>query len=132
MASPCRADMGIWLRGQDLNLRPSGYEPDELPDCSTPRQKVNYSGLREAGQRRPCFSDVPLNLRGMLGSRLEHRAWTRHQGPLFLAGTLPLQVEEEATVTVGMPKPCPFVSSGGSDRSGPLNKLSCAINNAST
>ena len=26
-----------WLRGMDLNQRPSGYEPDELPDCSTPR-----------------------------------------------------------------------------------------------
>ncbi|MEY4922353.1 MAG: hypothetical protein RLY17_1070, partial [Pseudomonadota bacterium] len=26
-----------WLRGPDLNRRPSGYEPDELPDCSTPR-----------------------------------------------------------------------------------------------
>ena len=22
-----------------MNLRPSGYEPDELPDCSTPRRR---------------------------------------------------------------------------------------------
>ena len=28
-----------WLRGGDLNPRPLGYEPNELPDCSTPRQR---------------------------------------------------------------------------------------------
>ena len=26
------------LRGEDLNPWPSGYEPDELPDCSTPHR----------------------------------------------------------------------------------------------
>jgi hypothetical protein len=29
-----------WLRGGDLNPRPLGYEPNELPDCSTPRHGV--------------------------------------------------------------------------------------------
>ena len=28
--------MKFWLRGVDLNHRPLGYEPNELPDCSTP------------------------------------------------------------------------------------------------
>ena len=30
-----------WLRGGDLNPRPLGYEPNELPDCSTPRHVVS-------------------------------------------------------------------------------------------
>ena len=32
----------IWLRGRDLNPRPSGYEPDELPGCSTPHLENNF------------------------------------------------------------------------------------------
>jgi hypothetical protein len=32
----------IWLRGRDLNPRPSGYEPDELPGCSTPRFENSF------------------------------------------------------------------------------------------
>jgi hypothetical protein len=36
-----------WWRGKDLNLRPSGYEPDELPDCSTPR-RTNDTSKRPA------------------------------------------------------------------------------------
>ena len=31
------AGLNFWLRGRDLNPRPLGYEPNELPDCSTPR-----------------------------------------------------------------------------------------------
>ena len=39
-----------------MNLRPSGYEPDELPDCSTPRQLRTMCGtvFRTTSKRVIC------------------------------------------------------------------------------
>ncbi len=39
-----------------MNPRSSGYEPDELPDCSTPRRQTQYT--RPAKPRQP----VPIRL----------------------------------------------------------------------
>lgn len=45
------------MRGWDLNPRPSGYEPDELPDCSTPQKMApGHRGLnRLLGQAKPTL-----------------------------------------------------------------------------
>src|SRR5665213_2801881 len=46
----------VWLRGQDLNLLSSGYEPDELPGCSTPRH-ASFAGI-SVGFSRERWADI--------------------------------------------------------------------------
>gem|GEM_PF-2936145 len=47
-----------WLRGLDLNQRPSGYEPDELPGCSTPRKSHNLKFYLKSCVRLLSFFSV--------------------------------------------------------------------------
>ena len=53
-----------WLRELDLNQRPQGYEPYELPGCSIPRYYLNGGGkgIRTPApvSRPPGFQDRSL------------------------------------------------------------------------
>ena len=44
------ADEPRWVQGPDLNRGPSGYEPDELPDCSTLQHKKEDESFSDS----PC------------------------------------------------------------------------------
>ena len=62
------------MRGWDLNPRPSGYEPDELPDCSTPRQgqrtdvRCQMREDRQGGSPERCGPGPcrPLRVQGVV------------------------------------------------------------------
>ncbi len=57
----------LWWRERDSNPRPPGYEPDELPDCSTSRTD-NRSSCHRVPQPRlvSCSTNVPYRV-GTIG-----------------------------------------------------------------
>ena len=56
-----------------MNLRPSGYEPDELPGCSTPRMSVWTREQRWGSVQAVCR--CPFGFAGCAGLAGEHAPW---------------------------------------------------------
>ena len=50
-----------WLRGVDLNHRPLGYEPNELPDCSTPQLHLICRRQHSQGLCPQCSRKVRMS-----------------------------------------------------------------------
>ena len=51
----------MWVQGRDLNPRPPGYEPDELPNCSTLRY-IKFKVVPETGIE-PVRDKVPQDFK---------------------------------------------------------------------
>ena len=56
----------FWVQGPDLNQRPPGYEPDELPDCSTLRYLIIYCIQNTIGAGDRNRTGTEFNLRRIL------------------------------------------------------------------
>src|ERR1017187_1145906 len=52
-----------WVQGLDLNQRPSGYEPDELPGCSTLQQGGGKGASRPKKCQRLSLLEADLDFR---------------------------------------------------------------------
>ena len=92
-----------------MNLRPSGYEPDELPDCSTPHQegRAFYKRTSRAaipGRRPPVARGVFAPLRSCCG--------TACRGPA--PGRIPFRWAQETAAAIF------FASTAAASRSTPL------------
>jgi hypothetical protein len=54
-ALPSSGRASNWVQGLDLNQRPSGYEPDELPGCSTLQRRAAKRANRDGFCQRAFY-----------------------------------------------------------------------------
>ncbi len=97
-----------WLRGLDLNQRPLGYEPNELPGCSTPQSECNKPSRAGSNSQR-ATPEPPLY--SPLSSAPRHLC-RLHPCQRFLPQLTPAQPHrsfpawrKRATTCVKLPKP---------------------------
>ena len=69
--------MSAWLRGVDLNHRPLGYEPNELPDCSTPRIHTTNLIWQRQTSRKLSSAGARSRPSGGARRRLQHAEFAR-------------------------------------------------------
>ena len=94
--------MRPWLRGLDLNQRPPGYEPDELPGCSTPQRHHNTQ-LRFFSKRRRAR--LSLSLPDELVGSSTPRVDVTRLGDLlrFPSARLAPEIPSDQRITCGLP-----------------------------
>ncbi len=83
-----------WWRGQDLNLRPSGYEPEELPDLAYPPVPSSTSEVRfRACRRASPYHCVPMNIGPRCRRKCRRRRWRSHDGSARLSWGMLSKIE---------------------------------------
>ena len=95
-----------------MNLRPSGYEPDELPGCSTPRgcacsgpdPGFGGGGLGWKTWRRPTLPRLEAQYHGRWGVSRPSSGWDRVRAPRRRPPGRPAHRSAARTLRNGVPR----------------------------